>query len=175
MIYRLGDLSPELVGDGHFIAPNATVIGNVRLLPGASVWFNAVLRGDNEPIEIGTGSNIQDSCVLHTDPGYPLTVGAGVTVGHRVTLHGCAIGDNSLVGMGSTILNGATIGANCLVGAGSLVTADKSFADGSLILGAPARVARKLTAQEIAGITESARQYVANAARFSEQLARQDP
>ena len=170
MIYALGDRSPELVGDGHFVAPNATVIGHVRLLPEASVWFNCVLRGDNEPIEVGAGSNVQDGCVLHTDPGFPLTIGANVTVGHKVMLHGCTIGDNSLVGIGSTILNGATIGRHCLVGAHSLVTEGKSFPDGSLILGSPARVLRELSDEEIAGMTESARHYVANAARFNTSL-----
>ena len=170
MIYALGDRSPELVGDGHFVAANATVIGHVRLLPESSIWFNCVLRGDNEPIEVGAGSNVQDGCVLHTDPGFPLTIGAGVTVGHKVMLHGCTIGDNSLVGIGSTILNGATIGRNCLVGAHSLVTEGKSFPDGSLILGSPAKAVRELTKEEIAGVTESARHYVANAARFQAEL-----
>lgn len=170
MIYTLGGRSPELVGDGHFVAANATVIGHVRLLPESSVWFNCVLRGDNEPIEVGRGSNVQDSCVLHTDPGFPLTIGAGVTVGHMVMLHGCTIGDNSLIGIGSTILNGASIGGNCLVGAHSLVTEGKSFPDRSLILGSPAKVVRELTEEEIAGMTVSARHYVANAARFRSEL-----
>ncbi|NIL95352.1 MAG: gamma carbonic anhydrase family protein [Woeseiaceae bacterium] len=170
MICTLGGRTPELVGDQHFVAPNATVIGNVRLLPGASVWFNTVVRGDNELIEIGEGSNVQDGCVLHTDPGYPMTIGNDVTVGHRVMLHGCTIGENSLIGMGSTILNGAHIGRNCLVGANSLITAGKSFADGSLIMGSPARVARKLTDEEIAANRESARHYVDNAARYLADL-----
>jgi carbonic anhydrase/acetyltransferase-like protein (isoleucine patch superfamily) len=170
VIYALDDRSPELVGDGHFVAANATVIGHVRLLPESSIWFNCVLRGDNEPIEVGAGSNVQDGCVLHTDPGFPLTIGAGVTVGHKVMLHGCTIGDNSLIGIGSTILNGATIGRNCLVGAHSLITEGKSFPDGSLILGSPAKAVRELTAEEIAGMTESARHYVANAARFQAEL-----
>lgn len=171
-MYALGGRAPELIGEGHFVAPTATIIGDVRLLPEASVWFNCVLRGDNEPIEVGAGSNVQDGCVLHTDPGFPLTIGTGVTVGHKVMLHGCTIGDNSLVGIGSTILNGATIGRNCLVGAHSLVTEGKSFPDGSLILGAPARVVRELTDEEIAGVTESARHYVDNAARFTASLRR---
>ena len=170
MIYALGERSPELIGDGHFVAANATVIGYVRLLPESSIWFNCVLRGDNEPIEIGAGSNVQDGSVLHTDPGFPLTIGTGVTVGHKAMLHGCTIGDNSLIGIGSTILNGARIGRNCLVGAHSLVTEGKSFEDGHLILGAPARAVRKLTDEEIAGMTESARHYVANAARFATSL-----
>ncbi len=170
MIYALGDRSPELVGEGHFVAANATIVGNVRLLPEASVWFSCVLRGDNDSIEVGAGSNVQDGCVLHTDPGFPLTIGTGVTVGHKVMLHGCTIGDNSLIGIGSTILNGAAIGRNCMVGAHSLVTEGKSFPDGSLILGSPARVVRELSDEEIAGMTESARHYVTNAARFSTSL-----
>jgi carbonic anhydrase/acetyltransferase-like protein (isoleucine patch superfamily) len=170
MIYALGDRSPEFIGDGHFVATNATVIGHVRLQPESSVWFNCVLRGDNEPIEVGAGSNVQDDCVLHTDPGFPLTIGAGVTVGHKAMLHGCTIGDNSLIGIGSTILNGAKIGRNCLVGAHSLVTEGKSFEDGYLILGAPAKAVRRLTDEEIAGMTESARHYVTNAARYATAL-----
>ena len=170
MIYTLGDRTPVLEGNGHFIAENATVIGNVRLKDRSSVWFNCVLRGDNELIEVGAGSNIQDGCVLHTDPGFPMSIGAGVTVGHKVMLHGCTIGNNSLIGIGSTILNGAIIGKNCLVGAHALVTEGKSFPDGSLILGAPAKVARELTAEEIAGMTESASHYVENAARFATDL-----
>ena len=170
MIYVLGDRSPVLEGKGHFIAGNATVIGNVCLKAESSVWFNCVLRGDNEVIEVGAGSNIQDGCVLHTDPGFPLTIGTGVTVGHKVMLHGCTIGNNSLIGIGSTVLNGATIGNNCLIGAHALVTQGKSFPDGSLILGAPAKVVRDLTDAEIAGMKESASHYVENAARFREQL-----
>ena len=129
-----------------------------------------MLRGDNEPIEVGAGSNVQDGCVLHTDPGFPLTIAAGVTVGHKVMLHGCTIGENSLIGIGSTILNGASIGRNCLVGANALVTEGKTFPDGSLILGAPARVVRELTEDEVAAVRESARHYVANAARFNTSL-----
>jgi carbonic anhydrase/acetyltransferase-like protein (isoleucine patch superfamily) len=170
VIFSLGERSPELVGDGHFIAGNASVIGNVRLQPNASVWFNCVLRGDNELIEVGEGSNVQDSCVLHTDPGFPLSIGKNVTVGHKVMLHGCRIGENSLIGIGSTILNGAIIGDNCLVGAHSLITEGKSFPDNSLILGSPAKVVRELSDEEIAGIRESAKHYVANAARFRSDL-----
>jgi carbonic anhydrase/acetyltransferase-like protein (isoleucine patch superfamily) len=170
MIYSLGDRTPVLEGKGHFIAGNASVIGNVRLLDRASVWFNCVLRGDNELIEIGAGSNVQDGSVLHTDLGYPLTVGQDVTVGHKVMLHGCTIGNNSLIGIGSTILNGATVGENCLVGAHALITEGKSFPDGSLILGSPAKVVRQLTAAEIAGIAEAAQHYVANAVRFASEL-----
>lgn len=166
MIHSLDGQSPELVGDSHFVADNATLIGRVRLQPDASVWFNSVLRGDCEWIEVGAGSNVQDSCVLHTDPGYPLTIGDGVTVGHMVMLHGCTIGNDSLIGIGSTILNGATIGANCLVGAHALITEGKSFPDGSLIIGAPARVVRDLSDEEVAGIRAAASHYVENASRY---------
>jgi len=165
VIYTLGERVPVLEGNGHFIAGNATVIGNVLLKAESSVWFNCVLRGDNELIEVGAGSNIQDGCVLHTDPGFPLTIGSGVTVGHKVMLHGCTIGNNSLIGIGSTVLNGATIGNNCL-----LVTRGKSFPDCSLILGSPAKVVRELTTEEIAGMRESANHYVENAARFRTDL-----
>jgi carbonic anhydrase/acetyltransferase-like protein (isoleucine patch superfamily) len=170
VIYDLGDRTPVFEGDGHFIADNATIIGSVRLGAGASVWFNCVLRGDNDWLIVGERSNIQDGSVLHTDPGLELVVGSGVTVGHKVMLHGCTIGDNSLIGIGSTILNGAKIGNNCIVGAHALVTEDKTFADGSLILGAPARVARELDAGEIEMIRKSADIYVENAARFSSDL-----
>jgi carbonic anhydrase/acetyltransferase-like protein (isoleucine patch superfamily) len=168
--HALGELTPELVGDGHYIAHTAVVIGNVRLQPKTSVWFNCVIRGDNDLIEVGTGSNIQDGSVLHTDPGFPLSIGAGVTVGHKVMLHGCTIGDNSLIGIGSTVMNGATIGKNCLVGAGALITERKSFPDGKLILGSPAKAMRDLSEDEIAGIREAASHYVENAARFKSSL-----
>ena len=170
MIHALGEIAPELVGDGHFIAHNATVIGNVKLLANASVWFDTVVRGDNEPIEIGAGSNIQDGCVLHTDPGFPMRIGAGATIGHKAMLHGCTIGENSLIGIGSIVLNGAVIGDNCLVGANSLITEGKSFADGMLILGTPAKAVRELSVDEIAGIKEAASRYVDNAARFRTSL-----
>ncbi len=170
MIHTLGEQSPELVGDGHFVAPNATIIGNVRLQPEASVWFNCVIRGDNELIEIGPGSNVQDGSVLHTDPGFPLMIGRGVTVGHKVMLHGCTIGDNSLIGIGSTVLNGARIGSNCLVGASALITEGKSFPDGTVILGTPAKVVRELSDEEIAGLKETASHYIENAARYLASL-----
>jgi carbonic anhydrase/acetyltransferase-like protein (isoleucine patch superfamily) len=171
MMYELGDLSPQLIGADHFIADNATVIGSVRLKDKASVWFNCVLRGDNDWLIVGERSNIQDGCVLHTDDGIELVVGDGVTVGHKVMLHGCRIGDNSLIGIGSTVLNGAVIGKNCIVGANSLVTENKIFPDGSLIVGSPARVARELSTEEIGYITISADHYVANAARYRELKA----
>lgn len=162
----LGERTPLLEGTGHFIAANASIIGSVRLGSESSVWFNSVLRGDNDWIEIGARSNIQDGCILHTDAGIRLIVGAGVTVGHRVTLHGCEIGDNTLVGIGSSVLNGARIGNNCVVGAHALVTENKSFPEGSLIIGAPAKVARQLSDEEIAAVRWSADHYVKNAARY---------
>jgi carbonic anhydrase/acetyltransferase-like protein (isoleucine patch superfamily) len=171
MMQALGDRAPVLEGSGHFVADNATIIGSVRLKDQSSIWFNCVLRGDNDWLEVGERSNIQDGCILHTDPGIPLVVGNGVTVGHRVMLHGCQVGDNSLIGIGSTLLNGSVIGNNCIVGAHSLVTEGKEFPDGSLILGSPARVARELSDEEIAHIGWSADVYVQNAARFNEQLA----
>ena len=170
MIYTLGERAPEFEGDGHFIADTATIIGSVRLRDQASVWYNAVLRGDNDWLTIGERSNVQDGAVLHTDPGIELVVGNGVTIGHKVMLHGCRIGDNALIGIGTTVLNNAKIGNNCIVGAHALVTENKEFPDGSLILGAPARVVRELSDEEIARIGWSADVYVKNAARFSAQL-----
>ena len=170
MKYALADRIPDLQGEDHYIAAGAQVIGRVRLRSHSSVWFNAVIRGDNEWIDVGPRSNVQDGSVLHTDPGFPLTIGAGVTVGHKVMLHGCTIGDNSLIGIGSTILNGAVIGENCMVGAHALITENKTFPAGSLIIGAPARVARALTDAEIASLKEAADHYVENAARFRDEL-----
>ena len=146
------------------------MIGQVVLQKNSSVWFGAVLRGDNEPITIGENSNVQDGAILHTDAGRPLTIGAGVTIGHRAVLHGCTIGENSLVGIGAIVLNGARIGRDSLVGAGALVTEDKHFPDGSLILGSPARVLRPLTEDEIAGLRASAAHYVENWKRYAAGL-----
>ena len=166
-VYTLDGVAPEIEDDDAvWIAPDASVIGKVRLARDAGIWFGAVLRGDNEFIAIGKGSNIQELCMLHTDPGYPLTVGEGCTIGHRAILHGCTIGNNSLVGMGAIVLNGARIGDNCLVGAGALVTEGKSFPDGSLIVGAPAKAIRQLDDAAIAGLRKSAELYVANGRRF---------
>ncbi len=170
MIYTLGDRAPDFEGAGHFVADTATIIGSVRLKDKASVWFNCVLRGDNDWLVVGERSNIQDGCVLHTDPGIELIVGNDVTVGHKVMLHGCEIGNNTLIGIGSTILNGAKIGNNCIVGAHALVTENKEFPDGSLILGAPAKIARQLSEEEIAHVRWSADIYVKNAERFNSDL-----
>ena len=170
MIYALGDLNPTFEGTDHYIAGGASIIGKVRLKSHASIWFNCVLRGDNDWIEVGERSNVQDGCVLHTDVGYPLTIGAGVTIGHKVMLHGCTINAHSLIGLNSTILNGAVIGSNCIVGAHSLVTQNKKFPDGSLILGAPAKAVRDLTDAEIVSIAEAAEHYVDNAVRYRTRL-----
>jgi len=174
--YRLGDREPAYPEDGEYwIAPNAVVAGHVILKKNASVWFGAVLRGDNEPITVGENSNVQDNSVLHTDHGSPLTIGANVTVGHMVMLHGCTIGDGSLIGIGSIVLNGARIGKNCLVGAGALITEGKEFADESLIVGAPAKTMRVLEPQMIAALKNSATNYVANARRFAVALKEWSP
>lgn len=171
MISALGGRVPVFEGGGHFVAENAMVIGSVRLKNQSSVWFNCVLRGDNDWLEIGERSNIQDGCIVHTDPGIPVTIGDGVTVGHNVMLHGCAVGDNSVIGIGSTLLNGATVGRNCIVGADSLVTENKQFPDGTLILGSPAKVVRNLSEEEIANNGRLADVYVQNSQRFNEQLS----
>jgi carbonic anhydrase/acetyltransferase-like protein (isoleucine patch superfamily) len=167
--FKLGDVAPQLPRR-YYLAPGAQLIGNVVLGDEATVWFNAVLRGDNEPITVGARSNIQDGSVLHTDPGTPLTIGEDVTVGHKVMLHGCTIGDNSLIGIGAIILNRAVIGRNSLVGAGALVTEGKVFPDGVLIVGAPAKVVRELTAEEIEGLKRSAQTYVNNGRRYAQEL-----
>lgn len=170
MIYALGERRPVFEGSGHFIAENATIIGSVRIGSASSVWFNCVLRGDNDWIEIGERSNIQDGAVLHTDPGLKLVVGNDVTIGHKAMLHGCTIGDESLVGIGSTVMNGAHIGAHCIVGAHALVTENKAFPEGSLILGAPARVVRALSEEELTVVRYSADAYVNNSERFNAEL-----
>ena len=153
--------------ENNWIAPNATVIGDVILKKNSSVWFNAVLRGDVETITIGEGSNIQDGSVLHTDPGYPLTIGSGVTVGHMVTLHGCSIADDSLIGIGSTVLNNAKIGKNCIVGAKTLITENKIIPDNSLVIGSPGKVIRQITDDEIKHIKENAKRYIENWKKYS--------
>ena len=174
-VYNLGEVAPQLPKeDEYWIAPNAAVIGRVILKKNASVWFGATIRGDNDPITIGENSNVQDGSVLHTDTGYPLTIGANVTVGHKVMLHGCTIGDGSLIGLQSVVLNGAKIGRNCLVGAGSLVTEGKEFPDGVLIVGRPAKVVRELTPEQIANLQLSADHYVQQAQRHATQRKRID-
>ena len=168
-VYELDGQSPQ-VAPSAWIADSAEVMGNVSIGPDASVWFGCVLRGDTESMSIGEGSNIQDLTVLHADHGMPLTVGKHVTVGHKVMLHGCTIGDESLIGIGAVVLNGAKIGKNCLVGAGSLVTEGKEFPDGSMIMGTPAKVVRQLTPEQIEGLRHSARHYIENARKFRATL-----
>ena len=165
MIYDLEKNVPEINSDS-WVAPNAIIIGKVKLEKNSSIWFNAVLRGDIEKIVIGENSNIQDGSVLHTDPGCPLTVGKGVTVGHMVMLHGCEISDDALIGIGSTILNKAKIGKNCIIGANTLVTENKVIPDNSLVLGSPGKVIRKVTDDEIKVICENAKHYVENSKRY---------
>ncbi len=164
-IYELDGVAPQLAASA-WVADSAQVIGQVTLGEEASIWFGTVVRGDTDSITIGAGSNIQDACVLHADAGQPLLVGQRVTVGHQVTLHGCTIGDESLVGIGAVVLNGARIGKNCLVGAGSLVTEGKEFPDGSMIMGSPAKVVRQLSPEQIDGLRRSAQHYIDNARRF---------
>ena len=168
-LYQLDDKTPQ-VADSAWVADSAQVMGDVQLDENVSIWFNCTLRGDNDPITIGEGSNIQDGSVLHTDEGIPLTIGKRVTVGHMVMLHGCTIGDESLIGIGAVVLNGAKIGKNCLVGAGALVTEGKEFPDGSMILGSPAKVVRQLTPEQIEGLRYSAQHYIDNANRYRKGL-----
>jgi carbonic anhydrase/acetyltransferase-like protein (isoleucine patch superfamily) len=168
-IYALDALRPE-IADSAWVAPCATVIGDVQLGADVSIWFGAIARGDTAPIRIGAGSNIQDGSVLHADADTPLTIGANVTVGHKVILHGCTVGDGALIGMGAVVLNRARIGRGCLVGAGALITEGKEFPDGSVILGSPARVARTLTAEQQAALLASAAHYVENSRRFARGL-----
>lgn len=169
MIYTLADRKPCFKGD-YWVADSATLIGSVTLENNANVWFNCVLRGDNDDLIVGENSNVQDGSVLHTDPGIKLVIGRNCTIGHQVMLHGCEIGDNSLIGIKSTVLNRARIGRNCIVGANSLVTEGKVFPDGSMIMGAPAKVVRELSPQEIQLLALMADSYVRNAQRFRQQL-----
>jgi carbonic anhydrase/acetyltransferase-like protein (isoleucine patch superfamily) len=170
MRYALGDVRIETEGDAYWIAPSAVVIGRVRLMRDASVWWNAVLRGDNELITVGEGSNIQDGCVCHTDPGYPLTIGKDVTVGHLAMLHGCEIGDGALIGIGAVILNGARIGRNCLIGSKALIPEGKEIPDGSLVMGAPGKVVRQLSEDHRERMQRGARHYVQNWQRYRDEL-----
>jgi carbonic anhydrase/acetyltransferase-like protein (isoleucine patch superfamily) len=170
MLFELGALRVEIRGTEYYVAHNATVIGSVVLEDQASVWFNAVLRADNEPIHVGERSNIQDGAVLHTDPGFPLTIGRGVTVGHKAMLHGCTVGDNSLIGINAVVLNGARIGRNCLVGANSLIGEGKEIPDNSLVVGAPGRVIRTLTEEQTEGLSHAAQVYVDKIRRYRDGL-----
>ncbi len=170
-LYALGEFEPKTPGpDRYWLAPDATVIGKVELGEDVGIWFGSVLRGDNEPIVVGAGTNIQEGVMIHTDPRYPVTLGENCTIGHHAIIHGCTIGDNSLVGMGATILNGAKIGKNCLVGANALVTEGKEFPDNSLIVGSPAKVMRVLDDEAVEKLKQSALRYVANWKRFARDL-----
>jgi len=174
-IYALGDSRPILPEEGEYwIAPDAQVMGNVTLERNASVWFSVVLRGDNEMITIGENSNVQDGSVLHTDPGSPLTLGKNVTIGHKVMLHGCTIGDNSLIGIGSIILNNTKIGKNCLIGANTLIAEGKDIPDNSMVLGSPGKIVRTLSDDQAAGLMLSAAHYVENWQRYTRELKRLD-
>ena len=168
-VYQLDGAKPEISAD-CWIAPDAVLIGKVRLLQGASIWFGAVLRGDNEWITIGPNSNVQDHSIIHADPGQPVTIGRGVTIGHRVIVHSATVGDHSLIGMGAILLNRARIGCRSLVGAGALVTEDKNFEDAKLILGVPAKAMRDVSADQMAAIEQSAAVYSANARRYGKSL-----
>lgn len=175
MFYKLKDRVPALAGNGHFIADNATVIGSVLLHDKASVWFNVVIRGDNELITVGAESNVQDGAVLHTDLGCPLVIGRGVTIGHKAMLHGCNVGDYSLIGINAVVLNGAQIGKHCLVGANALVPEHMAIPDGSLVVGSPARIKRQLSLQQQQMLEASAANYVDNAADFLDSLELCEP
>jgi carbonic anhydrase/acetyltransferase-like protein (isoleucine patch superfamily) len=171
-VYKLGAVAPTLPPAGEYwIAPNASVMGNVVLKKNASIWFGAILRGDNDPITIGENSNIQDGSVLHTDLGVPLTIGANCTIGHMVMLHGCTIGDNSLIGIGAIVLNGAKIGRNCLIGAGALIPEGKEIPDNSLVMGAPGKVIREVSEHQSQILTGSALHYVENWKRYVRDMA----
>ncbi|HEV8033482.1 gamma carbonic anhydrase family protein [Yoonia sp.] len=168
-LYALGDVAPQ-IADDVWVAPGCHLIGDIVLEEKTSVWFGSTLRGDNERITVGAGTNVQENTVMHTDMGSPLVIGPGCTIGHKVMLHGCVIGENTLIGMGATILNGAVIGRNCLIGAGALITENKVIPDGSLVMGAPGKVVRELDAKAIAGLRMSALHYQENAARFRRDL-----
>ncbi|TIN24336.1 MAG: gamma carbonic anhydrase family protein [Mesorhizobium sp.] len=170
-LYAIDGTQPSFAdADSNWIAPDATLIGDIRVGRNAGFWFGTVIRGDNEPVVIGADTNVQEHTVMHTDPGFPLTIGEGCTIGHRALLHGCTIGDNSLIGMGAIVLNGAKIGRNCLVGAGALVTEGKEFPDNSLIVGSPAKAIRVLDDAAVARLRGSAAHYVANGKRFKAGL-----
>jgi len=169
-IYALDGIAPRIAPDAAWIAPTAVIIGDVIVGAEAGIWFGVVARGDIETISIGARTNVQENAVLHTDKDFPLTIGSNVTIGHAAIVHGCTIGDNSLIGMGATVLNGAVIGRNCLIGANALVTEGKVIPDNSLVMGAPAKVVREIDAEGVRALTASAERYVANARRFAEGL-----
>lgn len=168
-LYALGAKVPQL-DDDTWVAPDANLIGQVVLEAGASVWFGTTIRADHEEIRVGAGSNVQENCVFHVDAGYPLTIGSNCTIGHKVMLHGCTIGDTSLIGMGATVLNGARIGNNCLIGAGALITENKVIPDNSLVMGVPGKVVRTLDADALRGLERSARHYQENMRLFKHEL-----
>jgi carbonic anhydrase/acetyltransferase-like protein (isoleucine patch superfamily) len=170
-LFTLDGDAPEIADeDAYWVAPNATLIGRVRLARDVSVWFGAVLRADDEDITIGAGSNVQDNCVFHVDPGYPLTIGENCTVGHNATVHGCTVGDNTLIGMGATVLNGARIGRNCLIGANALITEGKEIPDNSLVVGAPGKVKGEIDENGVRSLTEAAALYVRRWRRYRNGL-----
>lgn len=173
MIFKLDDAQPE-IADTCFVAPSASLIGAVKMAANASVWFNCVLRADNEPIVIGENSNVQDGSVLHVDPGYPIEIAANVTIGHKVMLHGCQIGEGTLIGMNAVVLNGARIGKNCLIGANALVTENMEIPDGSMVLGSPAKVVKTLDEKLQMRLAEGAKHYVDNGARYRQGLVQLD-
>ena len=171
MIYKLGEHEVEITGEDFYVAESASVIGKVRLANDTSVWFGAVLRGDNESITVGENTNIQECAVIHTDPGFPCILGSNVTIGHQAMLHGCQVGDNSLIGINAVVLNGAKIGRNCLIGANALVTENQEIPDGSLVIGSPAKPIKQLTTAQIQKLTESAEHYVTRFKRFKRDLS----
>ena len=171
MIYKLGEHEVEVTGEDFYVAESASVIGKVRLANDTSVWFGAVLRGDNESITVGENTNIQECAVIHTDPGFPCILGSNVTIGHQAMLHGCQVGDNSLIGINAVVLNGAKIGRNCLIGANALVTENQEIPDGSLVIGSPAKPIKQLTTAQIQKLKESAEHYVTRFKRFKRDLS----
>ena len=171
MIYKLGEHEVEITGEDFYVAESASVIGKVRLANDTSVWFGAVLRGDNESITVGENTNIQECAVIHTDPGFPCILGSSVTIGHQAMLHGCQVGDNSLIGINAVVLNGAKIGRNCLIGANALVTENQEIPDGSLVIGSPAKPIKQLTTAQIQKLKESAEHYVTRFKRFKRDLS----
>lgn len=175
MFYKLDSREPEFVGEGQFVAHNATVIGSVRLMDNASIWYNVVVRGDNDLITIGPESNVQDGSVLHTDPGIKLTLGRGVTVGHKAMLHGCDIGDYTLIGINAVVLNGAKIGKHCLIGANTLIPERMEIPDGSMVVGSPGKIKRELNDNQKKMLELSAQHYVENATRYLKKLERCEP